>query len=338
MDRRPDSSNPQHPGITPLLQFLTPIRLRRRWANCASVALLLGITTGVSMLAIAGARRTQSSYDQFLRATNASTLSVALPFAFSWDMNQQIAALDGVKSSRTYVSLAYAFLTDGRIDFPRSLTEPLASVDGAYFDQDRFVAREGRVPDPGRVDEIAVNEFAAAQSGFRVGDRVELALYGPLQPLDPNSATQPVPLRTIEVEVVGIGSFPEEILQDEADRTARLLITPAFTAGNLDAVTFGLQYLQLDRASAEAEAVQARLREVDSQRSLDVRLTSVDQARGGARCARCRSRSPSSASSLASSASCSVGKPSFGCSGAKARKRRCSSPSARRHARSWRHR
>ena len=244
------------------------------------MALLLGITTGLSLLAIAGARRTQSSYDQFLRATNASTISVDLPFGFSWDMNQQIAALDGVKSSRTYVSLSYAILTDGRIDFPRSLAEPMASIDGAYFDQDRFVAREGRVPDPDRVDEVAVNEFAAARSGFRVGERLEVATFGPLQPLDPNSATQPVPLRTIEVEVVGIGSFPEEILQDEADRSARLLLTPAFTAANMDSVTYGLQYLQLDHASADAESVQARLREVDTRGSLDVRLTSVDQARG----------------------------------------------------------
>ena len=49
------------------------------------------------------------------------------------------------------------------------------------FDQDRFVATSGRTPHPTRPDEVAFNEFAAAQSGYRIGDVIHLALYRPTE-------------------------------------------------------------------------------------------------------------------------------------------------------------
>ena len=49
---------------------------RRRWPALVGIALLLGLTGGLSMFAIAGARRTQSAYPRFLRSTNPSTMVV----------------------------------------------------------------------------------------------------------------------------------------------------------------------------------------------------------------------------------------------------------------------
>ncbi|MEO6570339.1 MAG: hypothetical protein ABIO83_02215, partial [Ilumatobacteraceae bacterium] len=277
MDRRVASSNPQRPGMAQLLQFLAPIRVRQRWHSCLSVALLLGVTVGVSLFAIAGARRTQSSYDRFLGETNTSQMSVGMEDGFTAEANAQNAALDGVKNSRTYVGINYAVLTDGAVDFAQSRTEGVGSLDGAYFDQDRFVAREGRAPDPDRLDEVAFNEFAARGFGIRVGQQLDLALYSSDEFADSNASEQPVPLRTVVVTVVGIGVFPDEILQDESDRTGRLLFTPAFTAANMASATFGLQYLQLERGNADVGSVQARLRQMYSPGSADIRLTSVDQ-------------------------------------------------------------
>ena len=56
--------------------FLARIRIRRRLRSYLGVALLLGLTSGLGMLSIAGARRTQSAYPRFLRSANVSTLVV----------------------------------------------------------------------------------------------------------------------------------------------------------------------------------------------------------------------------------------------------------------------
>src|SRR4051795_8844412 len=159
--------------MSQLLRFLGPIRMRQRWRNCLSIGLLLGTTLGLSLFAIAGARRTQSSYDRFLRETNSSSMTVG-PTTHHFDPaeTQQIARLADVTSSRTYVGFSIAVLVDGKPDFAKSAAEALGSYDGAYFDQDRFVARQGRVPDPARVDEVAFNEIAAKLGGFRVGDQI----------------------------------------------------------------------------------------------------------------------------------------------------------------------
>ncbi len=50
--------------------------LRHRWRGYFAVVLLVGLVGGLGMGAIAGARRTQSSFPTFLASTNPSNLSV----------------------------------------------------------------------------------------------------------------------------------------------------------------------------------------------------------------------------------------------------------------------
>src|ERR1700730_6671483 len=47
-----------------------------RWGGLLAITLLTGLLGGVSMGAIAGARRTQSSFPAYLRRTNTSDLSI----------------------------------------------------------------------------------------------------------------------------------------------------------------------------------------------------------------------------------------------------------------------
>jgi hypothetical protein len=261
-----------------LLRFLGPIRMRQRWRNCVAVAILLGATLGVSLFAIAGARRTQSSYDRFLRETNSSTMSVvSTTHDFDVAENQQVAGLRDVTSSRTYVGFSTAVLVGGKPDFAKSASEAIGSYDGAYFDQDRFVARQGRVPDPGRADEVAFNEFAARSGGFRVGQQIDLAIDAGNEFADPGAAQQPVPASIIRVTVVGIGVFPDEILQDESDRSQRMLLTPAFTRSNEVYAGYGLQYLRLAHGDADVESVNAQLNRLYPTGSFQYHFTSIDR-------------------------------------------------------------
>lgn len=48
----------------------------RRWGGYLGVALLIGLVGGVAMGAVAGARRTDSSFHTFLASTNPSTVMV----------------------------------------------------------------------------------------------------------------------------------------------------------------------------------------------------------------------------------------------------------------------
>jgi hypothetical protein len=47
---------------------------RRQWAGLLSLALLIGLVGGLALGALAGARRTQSSFPAYLASTNPSDL------------------------------------------------------------------------------------------------------------------------------------------------------------------------------------------------------------------------------------------------------------------------
>ena len=53
--------------------------------------------------------------------------------------------------------------------------EAIGSLDGRYFDQDRFTPIHGRLPDPTRADEVAVNEESARRYGYHVGQKIDFA-------------------------------------------------------------------------------------------------------------------------------------------------------------------
>lgn len=48
----------------------------RRWTGYLSIVLLVGMIGGIALASIAGARRTESSFSQFLASTNPSDLDV----------------------------------------------------------------------------------------------------------------------------------------------------------------------------------------------------------------------------------------------------------------------
>ncbi len=251
--------------------------LRRRWRWYLGVVVLLGCTAGLSLFAIAGARRTQSSYPRFLRFAHASTLSVGLNRSYDAKQTDTVARFPEVVSSRTYVGLnAYVF-ERGRPDFQQSL-DVTATFDGRYFDQDRFFATRGRRPDPSRAAEIAFNRYAADRFGFLVGQTLELGTYSQAQ-LSSSTffASPPPPLARTTVRVVGIGLFPDEVVQDEADRTPRMLLTPAFTKAHADAVTYTLQGLVLAQGDADVATVVRRLEPFAPRGVQTFHLTSQDE-------------------------------------------------------------
>ena len=258
-----------------LLTYVGRADIRRQWRSYAGIALLLGLSAGLSLFAIAGARRTQSSYPRFLRAANASTLIVAEVGYFDPDVAASIAALPQVVQSRTFLAFQVNVLVDGVPD-PSQVFEGSGTIDGRFFDQDRFAPTDGRRPDPAKLDEVAVNELAASRYGYHVGQRLELGTYGDAQ-LDAAFFANPTPPDlTTAVTVVGIGVFPDEVLQDEGDRETRMLLTPAFSREAIAYVTYGVQGLVLAHGDADIAAVQDQINSEAPPEGVVYRVTSED--------------------------------------------------------------
>jgi ABC-type lipoprotein release transport system permease subunit len=226
------------------------------------------------MFSFAGARRTQSSYPRFLRSANGSDMSVSSSGGYSPKNDRAIASFPEVVSSRTYVSFQTYALEGGHPDFAQDF-EAIGTFDGRYFDQDRFTPTSGRLPDPSKPDEVAVNQLLADDLGYHLGQRLVLGVYG-FERTGQGFPEHPGPpsLRRT-VTVVGIGRFPDEVLQDEADRTNRMLLTPAFTRAARRYVTYGLQGLVLRHGDADVEALEHRV--LRRFAAVNIRETRIDR-------------------------------------------------------------
>ena len=133
---------------------------------------------------------------------------------------------------RTSAFLAGALTPEGGPDLSFQ-GEVAGSVDGLYFSRDRFAVTEGRLPDPSRPDEVAVNERMADIQDVAVRPHVRHRRLRPGPRGSRSTRDTPPPfVDRLEVTVVGIGLFPDEVVQDDTDRIARMLFTPAFTTRN----------------------------------------------------------------------------------------------------------
>lgn len=249
---------------------------RLRWRSYVAISALIAVTAGVSMFAIAGARRTQSSYPRLLQAAKASTMTVTDFGAFDPKVNATIAALPGVVQSRTSIAFEVFELVHGAPDFGRAF-EADGSKDGEFFNQDRFTPTAGRLPDPARLDEVAVNELAAAKFGYHVGQRLRLGTYN-VPPTDVTFfAHPPPPELTMTAIVVGIGAFPDEVVQDGSDRLPRMLLTPTYTSRAMAFATYGSEGLVLARGDKDVPALQRRIAAAVPPGGVTLRSTSVDE-------------------------------------------------------------
>jgi hypothetical protein len=231
-----------------VVRFWFGTTLRARARSYVGVAVLLALLGGLSLASVAGARRTASAYPRFREAGRA----LDVQFFHSQDP-EPARRLPGVTGSATYWSFLGGPVDDaGRPDLQSVTAELVGSLDGLYFARDRFTVTRGRMPDPSRVDEVAVNEHLAA-FGVSLGDRIPLGIFDPAQEDAVYSDSPPPPVDRVEVTVVGIGLFPDEVVQDDTDRLGRALLTPAFTEREARWVSYGWTGVSLDGGEGAVE-------------------------------------------------------------------------------------
>jgi hypothetical protein len=239
--------------------------------------LLIGVVGGVAMAAVAGARRTQSSFPAYLASTNPADVQVFTEFdpitgtGYSPRVDRAIAgvryvrrAVDVIGFDGTLQPLGPARRGAVPGEAPPSLE---GSPDGEYFTQDRLRVVRGRMADPSRSNEMVMSAGAAAEEGLRIGSALRLAFFTTAQVNSSSFAGYPAdkPHLVIALKLVGIVEDSAQIVQDDdaalGDQLA--VITPALTR-RLESCCAYYSYvsLQLDGGTRHEPAVLSAMRKI----------------------------------------------------------------------------
>jgi FtsX-like permease family len=244
----------------------------RRVTGYLSVVLLIGLLGGVGMAALAGARRTQSSYPRFLASTNASDLTMAVyqvgPSAGkSRSLKSTIERLPGVKHVVSASTPPIAVLGANGAARVNALSNVniAGSLDDMTITQDRLAVVSGRAAVQSRANEIVMTAGAAKALGVRLGQIVPLGVFTQAQMYQPDFGTpRDKPLMLVRSRLVGIVDLNTEVVQDDVDQTfGMILVDRALmrqmykkVPGSLTPVLYGIQ---LDHPDAQIATVEKEL-------------------------------------------------------------------------------
>jgi hypothetical protein len=206
--------------------------LHRRWPSYLALIALIGLVGGVSLGSIAGARRSESAFPAFLRSTDPSDMAIDVG-EYNPKILKEIARLPQVTSIETYVSPNAVPVTKSGFFEPNSPEnqsefDPLASLNGLYFKQDRFTILQGRIPNPNRADEVMVDQFSASLFHWHVGEIIRYGFFTNAQ-LGANGLPTTPSTRIFNLRITGIGITNTEIVEDAIDKVPTMILTPALT-------------------------------------------------------------------------------------------------------------
>ena len=250
---------------------------RDRWGGYLALVLLLGLVGGAAMAAVAGARRTQSSFPAYLASTNPGNLQAFAEFdpitgtGYSPKVDRAIARVRYVRRAAEVIGFDGTLQPLGPTRQGGVPGEAPPSVEGSpngeYFTQDRVSLVQGRMADPARSDEVVMTAGAAAEEGLRVGSAERLAFFTTAQVNSPSFAGYPAdePYLVIALKLVGIVKDSAQVVQDDdaalGDQLA--VLTPVLTR-RLESCCAYYSYvsLQLDGGMRHEAAVLSAVRKI----------------------------------------------------------------------------
>src|SRR6266516_3790881 len=187
--------------------------VRRRWRAWLALALLVGLFGAIVLAAVAGARRTDSAYPRLLGWSKAPNLLVFFNTAnaatFAQTPPATLAGLPQVLQSATITFFIVAYPADVNLIAPDTTAVP------ASFWHRKILA--GRLPDPGRADEVSISFPLAQSHHLKPGDMLRIRL------LTADGKVKPQALR-----VVGIDAAPAEFPPQAGTGVHIAWATPAF--------------------------------------------------------------------------------------------------------------
>ena len=192
-----------------------------------AIALVLAVGTGAGLASLEIAHRTERAYPEYRDDAEVAEL-VVNPSLSTDQTGDLLRSIDGVESvtSDALLTAGPDIRAIGRdLEELEDFLQVRVSTDGRYLDQDRPAVRRGRMIRSGR--EAFLSEGAAEALGLDVGDEIPMLFFwaeteftGDLDEIAEDA------LGTVDVTIVGIGSFPDEVLPDELVPRQKMLVTP----------------------------------------------------------------------------------------------------------------
>lgn len=217
----------------------------RRWPGFLAIVVLIGAIGGVALASLAGARRTESSFPTFLASTNPSDLSLITglyhpdPSGYDPRRIQTIAHLPHVTHVESQGGYEAEKVGPHGCAVPSGLTGGTksvalySSIDGLFFNIDKLVVLQGRLPDPQSPTQVAMTAQAAQVLGVRLGGTFPLGVVSNAQSSAPTktsaSCPQGKPSRSVKVKLVGIVTSSNQLVVDDNDVSLTVFATPAFS-------------------------------------------------------------------------------------------------------------
>jgi FtsX-like permease family/MacB-like periplasmic core domain len=197
--------------------------LRATLRGSVALILMLGLFGGAVLAATAGARRQTSAYPRFLAATGgADAVVYSAPQGFTSAVPTidlgKVAKLPQVRRAAFLSSpFGVASLPNGDVLWDGSLSIQAADPAITPFWSPRVLS--GRLPDPGRADEVAVGYLSPQDPGVHIGATLDIRLLkGGVDPFMAGDAPAPEDLLPpIAVHVVGMVVFPGELTSDNPE-------------------------------------------------------------------------------------------------------------------------
>jgi len=195
------------------------------------------------MGAVAGARRTQSSFPVYLASTNPSDVQLFTEFdpitnvGYSSKLDHAIARMPGVRRAVDYIGFdGTEQVLGGTKGGGLSGQAPPSvegSLNGAYVSQDRVTLTAGRMADPASDDEFVMTAGGAGQLGLHIGSVLPIAFFTDAQVNSSSFSGFPTdkPYLSIRLKLVGLVRTVDQIVQDDdsALQNQVAVLTPALT-------------------------------------------------------------------------------------------------------------
>lgn len=214
--------------MAPVLAHLAA-ELRHRWRPMLAVALLIGISGGLVIGSLAGARRTATAFPRMVDGTAAADVLVNPDMgAFSALDPDALASLPGVART-SVIDGGIGVVIDEHGDFDEA--QVFAGRDRTTmvgFDRPRVV--EGRLFDPEAVDEVMVGDSVAERLDLAVGDPLTVGTVDPeeIAAWEAGGEQGPVPITERRLTVVGVIIGVDDVVTDEVFDYGMVVATAAF--------------------------------------------------------------------------------------------------------------
>jgi hypothetical protein len=218
--------------------------VRRRWPVWVAVVVVIGLSGGLAIGALAGARRTHTAFDRMVEDTQAWDVLVNPNDGSESALRlEDVAGMPEVVEAGVLNGVGAVLVHEGELTFGAGPLVLAAGDRRVLVDHSRPRVVAGSLYDPTDATHVMLDDVVAERYGIAAGDSVEVAVarLEELYEWELAGGEGPPPLTPRPATVTGVVIPHDGIVQDEAFASGHAYLTPAFAeAHGLEPFFFGI--------------------------------------------------------------------------------------------------